>query len=154
MREVAGSSVPAVSIPLAPIVAQRSALSVAVATFLLFAFTFSFSALACRSVLLPEPFRSIFVDFPFSSFAGGISSTMPFGSAAIAGHLPRAGLGVPIHDGEARVPFLSSLLVHLITPSFSKPIGSDELETKFGIVGQVINSVVRSSIVLTVSDSF
>ena len=47
MREVAGSPVPTVSIPLAPIVAQRFALSVAVATFLSFAFAFTFATFAC-----------------------------------------------------------------------------------------------------------
>ena len=47
MREVAGGGVAAVPIPLAPIVAQRFALSVAVATFLSLAFAFTFPTFAC-----------------------------------------------------------------------------------------------------------
>ncbi len=109
MREVAGSGIAAVPIPLASIVAQGFA-PVAVATFLSFpfAFTFPFPDLACRG--------SILVNLPFFPFAGGISSTMPLGSAAVAAHLPRAGLGVSIHDGEARVSSLPPFLIHLITP--------------------------------------
>ena len=48
MREVAGGGIAAVSIPLAPVVAQRFAFPIAVTTFLplTFAFTFSFPDLA------------------------------------------------------------------------------------------------------------
>ncbi len=49
MSKVAGGSVAAVPVPVTPIVTQRSALSVAVTTFLSFAFAFAlaFPTLAC-----------------------------------------------------------------------------------------------------------
>ncbi len=43
MREVAGGGIAAVPIPFAPVVAQRLALTIAVTTFLSFAFAFTFS---------------------------------------------------------------------------------------------------------------
>ncbi len=49
MREVAGGSVAAVPVPLAPIVAQRFAFTITVTPFLSFPFAFAlaFPALAC-----------------------------------------------------------------------------------------------------------
>ena len=91
--------------------------------------------------------------------AGGCIAAVPVPLAPIVAQrfspsVAVAGLGVPIYDGEARMPSLSAFLVYSISPSFRKSIGTDKLESKFGIVGQVINSVVRSCIVLTVSDRF
>ncbi len=64
MREVTGGSIATVPVPLAPIVAQRFALSVAVATFLSFPFAFALAlpTLASGSVLLPVPFRGIIMN--------------------------------------------------------------------------------------------
>ena len=92
------------------------------------------------------------MDLPFSSLTGWISCSMATDSAAVASHLASARLGMPIHDGEARVSFLSSPLVHFFPPSISKLIGTDELESQLNIVRQVIHSVICPCVILTVCD--
>ena len=111
MREVEGSSVAAIAIPLAPIVAQKFGRSIAEATFLALALAFTFAPF---SILLPVPFRSIFVNLPFSSLTGWISCSMASNSASVASYLARARLVVSIHDREARVSFLSALFIHFL----------------------------------------
>ena len=92
------------------------------------------------------------MNLPFFPLTGWISRAMASDSASIAAHLARARLGMSIHDGEARVPFLSAPLIHLFPPSICKLIGTDELESQFSIVGQVIDSIVGPCVVLTVGD--
>ncbi len=75
------------------------------------------------------------MDLPLFPLTGCISRSMATYSAAVASHLTSARLSVPIHDGEARVSFLSATFIHLFSPSLSKLIGADELKAKFGIVG-------------------
>ena len=94
------------------------------------------------------------MNLPFFPLTGWISRAMASDSASIAAHLARARLGMSIHDGEARVPFLSAPLVHLFSPSLCKLIGADELKAEFGIVRQVIDGIVCPCIVLTVRDCF
>ncbi len=62
MGEIASCSIAIVAVALTPTVAQRFGFAIAVITFLSFPFTFPFPALAQCPVLLPEPFRSIFVN--------------------------------------------------------------------------------------------
>jgi hypothetical protein len=59
------------------------------------------------------------VDFSILPSAGRISSAVPFGAASIAGLISGAGLGMTIHDGEAWVSFLPTLLIHFHSSSFS-----------------------------------
>ena len=92
------------------------------------------------------------MNLSFSSLTGWVSCAMASNSAAIASNLASARLVMPVHDGEARVSFLSAFLVHLISSSLSKLIGADELETKFRIGRKVINGIVCSCIVFEVSD--
>ncbi len=92
------------------------------------------------------------MNLPFSSLTGWVSCSMASDSAAVAFHLASARLIMPIHDGEARVFFLSAPLVHFIPPSISKLIGTDELESQLCIVGQVINGAVCPCVILTVGD--
>ncbi len=75
-------------------------------------------------------------------------------SAAIAAHLASTRLGMTIHDGEARVPFLPAPLIHLFSPSLGKLIGADEFKAEFGIVRQVVDGIVCPCIILTVRDCY
>ena len=92
------------------------------------------------------------MDLPFFPSAGWISRAMAPDSAAVAAHLASARLSMSIHDGEARVPFLSAPLIHLFTPSLCKLIGADAFKAEFGIVRQVINGIICSCIIFTVGD--
>jgi hypothetical protein len=78
--------------------------------------------------LLPEPFRSILVNFSFLSFAGGVSRAVSFHTTTVTALVSWARLSVPVHEGEARVTFLPALLVHFYPSPFRKLPGIDELE--------------------------
>ncbi len=115
MEEVAGCGIATVPIALAPIVAQRFGFAVSVSAFLSFAFPFAFPTLGWCSVLLPGPFRSIFVNLSVFALAGWISRAVPSDSTTETTHLTSTRLGVAIHDGEARVTLLAAFLIHLIS---------------------------------------
>ena len=94
------------------------------------------------------------MNLSFSSLTGWVPCAMASNSAAIASNLASARLVMPVHDGEARVPFLSAFLVHLIPPSLSKLIGADELKAELGIIRQVIGGIIRPRVVLTIGDRY
>ena len=94
------------------------------------------------------------MNLSFSSLTGWVSCAMASNSAAIASNLASARLVMPIHDGEARVSFLSAFLVHLIPPSLSKPIGADELEAELSIIRQVIDGIICPRVVFAIGNQF
>ena len=133
MSELASGGVAAVTCPFAPILAERSALH-ASAFLLPFAFALTtaaaFPAPLRVPTLLPEPFRSVLVNFSFFPFAGGVPSAVAFHTTTVTALVSWARLSVPVHDGEAGVSFLPTLLVHFHPAPFGELIGVDELETK------------------------
>ena len=94
------------------------------------------------------------MNLPFSPLTGRVSCSMTSNSAAVASNLASARLVMPVHDGEARVSFLSAFLVHLIPPSFSKLIGADELEAELRIIRQVIDGIICPRVVFTIGDRY
>ena len=131
MSELAGGGVATVTSSFAPILAERSTLH-ASAFLLPFAFALTtaaaFPAPLRVPTLLPEPFRSVLVNFSFFPFAGGISSAVAFHTTAVTALVSWARLSVPVHDGEARVSFLPALLVHFHPSPFRKLPGIGEFE--------------------------
>ncbi len=123
MGEIARCSVAAVlPVAFAPVVTEGLRFSVS-ALLLSFAFAFAFSAtfptsLRCPA-LLSKPLRSFFVNFSFFRSAGWISRAVTAPPATVSFHLFGIGLGVAVHDGEAGVPFLPTLLVHFSSSPFS-----------------------------------
>ncbi len=93
-----------------------------------------------------ETIRGFCVNFPFFRFAGRITRSVARNTTSVTPHLPHPGLGVPIHDREARVPFLPRLLVHLTSSPFSKLIGIDDFLAQLCVVRKVIGSVVTSCV--------
>jgi hypothetical protein len=149
MGEIARGCVATITIAFAPVVAEG--LRFSVSTLLLsFAFSATFPASLRCPALLPKPLWSFLMNFSFLSCAGWISRAMTAYSATVTFHLSRIRLGVAVHDGEARVPFFPTLLVHFTSSSFSKLIGVYELYAQFCVVRQVISSVISSCVVLTV----
>ena len=124
MGELADCSVAALSIPLAPIVAQGFGVPVAHPAFLSFPFAFAialsltFAPLGSCPILLSEPFWGILVNVSFLPLTGWIAGAVPLYSAAVAALHTRSRLGVSVHDGEARVPFLATRFVHFLSSSF------------------------------------
>ena len=156
MSELAGGGVATVPCPFAPVLAEWFPPH-ASSLLLPFAFTLSVAAASPAFLrapaLLPEPFRSVPVNFSFLSFAGGISGAVALHSTSVTALIPWARLSVPVHDGEARVTLLPTFLVHFYPAPFRKLPGIDEFKTKLCIVRKVVSSIVCSSVVLAVSYS-
>ena len=155
MSELAGGGVATVTSSFAPILAERSTLH-ASAFLLPFAFALTTAAAFPASLrvptLLPEPFRSVLVNFSFLPFAGGIPSAVALHSTTVTALVSWAGLSVPVHDGEAWVSFLPTLFVHFNPSPFGELIGVDELETKLRVIREVIGRIVRPCVVFTIGD--
>jgi hypothetical protein len=88
--------------------------------------------------------------FPPVARAADIAVVTASDAATVTLHLPPPGLGVAIHDREARVPFLSCLLVHFASSSLTQLIGADEFSSQLRVVRKVVRSVIRPCIVFTV----
>ncbi len=157
MREVVRCCVPAVAIALAPVVAEGLRLTVSalpLAFALAFALAATFPTPLRGSALPPKPFGGFFVNFPFFRFAGRISRSVASNTTSVTPHLLHPGLGVPIHDREARVFLFFRLIVHLTSSPFSKLIGIDEFLAQLCVVRKVIGSVVTLCVAFTVRNCF
>jgi hypothetical protein len=152
MREVAGSGIAAVPVPLLQLRHRGLPLRFPLPPF--FPLPLSLPFPFPTWLVVPFASGSVLMDLSFFASTGWIYRAMASDSAAVAAHLASARLSMSIHDGEARVPFLSAPLIHLFSPSLCKLIDADELKAKFGIVRQVIYGIICPCTILTVGDGF